>query len=109
ETGAAPRGDFLPLGEIVQSSRKIVTAWAVEGDLDVANVKSNSFELEWPPKSGRMVSFPEVDRAAWFAPAQARRKSCPARGSSSHGFSPRSIAKWAQLPDNPRLNSPFPR
>jgi predicted NUDIX family NTP pyrophosphohydrolase len=77
ETGAVPRGDFLPLGELVQSSRKTVTAWAVEGDLDVANVKSNSFELEWPPKSGRMLSFPEVDRAAWFSPGEARRKILP--------------------------------
>jgi predicted NUDIX family NTP pyrophosphohydrolase len=77
ETGVAPRGDFLPLGELVQPSRKIVTAWAVEGDLDVAKLKSNSFELEWPPRSGRMVSFPEVDRAAWLAPAEARRKILP--------------------------------
>jgi predicted NUDIX family NTP pyrophosphohydrolase len=77
ETGAAARGDFLPLGELVQSSRKIVTAWAVEGDFDVAQLKSNTFELEWPPRSGRMVSFPEVDRAAWFAPGAARRKILP--------------------------------
>ena len=77
ETGVAPRGDFLELGELVQPSRKIVTAWAVEGDLDVMKLTSNSFELEWPPKSGRKASFPEVDRAAWLAPAEARKKILP--------------------------------
>jgi predicted NUDIX family NTP pyrophosphohydrolase len=67
-----PEGLFLPLGELVQPSRKVVTAFAIEGDFDPASLKSNLFELEWPPKSGRMQSFPEVDRAAWFAPGEAR-------------------------------------
>jgi predicted NUDIX family NTP pyrophosphohydrolase len=74
ETGVTPGGDFVPLGEIVQKSRKIVTAWGVEGDIDVAQLKSNTFELEWPPKSGRKAVFPEVDRAAWFATAEAQRR-----------------------------------
>ena len=74
ETGARPRGDLLPLGELVQPGRKIVTAWALEGDFDPAGLKSNLFEIEWPPKSGRKQSFPEVDRAQWFSPADARRK-----------------------------------
>jgi predicted NUDIX family NTP pyrophosphohydrolase len=74
ETGARPEGDFLPLGDIVQAGRKIVTAWALEGDFDPADLTSNRFELEWPPKSGRKASFPEVDRAQWFSPAEARRK-----------------------------------
>ena len=74
ETGARPHGDFLPLGEVVQPGRKIVTAWAIEGDFDSATLRSNRFELEWPPRSGRKVSFPEVDRAEWFAPAEARQK-----------------------------------
>jgi predicted NUDIX family NTP pyrophosphohydrolase len=74
ETGAQPRGKFLPLGEIVQPGRKVVTAWAVEGDFDVGTLKSNLFEMEWPPKSGRRASFPEVDRAEWFSIADARRK-----------------------------------
>ena len=74
ETGARVRGDLLPLGELVQPGRKIVTAWALHGDFDVAALKSNFFELEWPPKSGRRVSFPEVDRAQWFSVAQARQK-----------------------------------
>jgi predicted NUDIX family NTP pyrophosphohydrolase len=74
ETGARPSGDFLPLGESVQPGRKIVTAWAVEGDFDVGALKSNLFEMEWPPKSGRKTSFPEVDRAEWFSIEDARKK-----------------------------------
>jgi len=74
ETGTRPDGKFLPLGEVVQAGGKIVTAWALEGDFDPATLTSNRFELEWPPKSGRKVSFPEVDRAQWFSPAEARQK-----------------------------------
>src|ERR1700704_3582017 len=74
ETGARPRGDCLALGEVVQPGRKIVTAFALAGDFDPATLRSNTFELEWPPKSGRKASFPEVDRAQWFAPAAARQK-----------------------------------
>jgi len=77
ELGAEARGDFQELGELVQPSRKVITAWAVEGDFDPRNLRSNTFELEWPPKSGRKRSYPEVDRAEWFAPAQARRKILP--------------------------------
>jgi predicted NUDIX family NTP pyrophosphohydrolase len=62
------------LGELRQPSGKIVTAWAVEGDVDVGDVHSNTFELEWPPRSGRTKEFPEVDRAAWFGLEEARRK-----------------------------------
>jgi len=79
ETGARPAGKFLPLGEVVQAGGKIVTAWALEGDFDPATLTSNRFELEWPPKSGRKVSFPEVDRAQWFCPAEARQKILPAQ------------------------------
>jgi predicted NUDIX family NTP pyrophosphohydrolase len=74
ETGARPDGDFLALGELVQGGRKIVTAFALEGDFDPATLRSNTFELEWPPRSGRKASFPEVDRAQWFSPAEARQK-----------------------------------
>ena len=74
ETGARPSGDLLPLGELAQPSRKVVTAWAVEGDFDVGALKSNLFEMEWPPKSGRKTSFPEVDRAEWFSIEDARKK-----------------------------------
>jgi predicted NUDIX family NTP pyrophosphohydrolase len=61
----------------VQPSRKVITAFAVEGDFDPAELKSNHFELEWPPRSGRQQSFPEVDRVAWFASAEARDKIQP--------------------------------
>jgi predicted NUDIX family NTP pyrophosphohydrolase len=72
ETGQAIDGDFRPLGEIRQAGGKRVVAWAVSGDVDAARITSNSFELEWPPRSGRRQSFPEIDRAAWFSLAEAR-------------------------------------
>ncbi|HKN10097.1 MAG TPA: NUDIX domain-containing protein [Pseudomonadota bacterium] len=74
ETGMRVAGDFVALGELVSPGRKIVSAFALEGDFDPATLRSNTFELEWPPKSGRMQSFPEVDRAQWFAPDEARHK-----------------------------------
>ena len=74
ETGVCPEGDLLPLGKVVQPGRKIVTAFALAGDFDPAALRSNLFEMEWPPRSGRKASFPEVDRAQWFSPADARRK-----------------------------------
>jgi predicted NUDIX family NTP pyrophosphohydrolase len=74
ETGTRPRGEPRPLGELTQPGRKIVTAFALEGDFDIATLKSNTFELEWPPKSGRNTTFPEVDRAEWFSLAMAREK-----------------------------------
>jgi predicted NUDIX family NTP pyrophosphohydrolase len=66
ETGVALTGPLQPLGEIRQRGGKRVNAFAVEGDLDVAAIASNSFEIEWPPRSGKMRTFPEVDRAEWF-------------------------------------------
>jgi predicted NUDIX family NTP pyrophosphohydrolase len=74
ETGTHLRGEFRPLGETTQAGRKIVTAFALEGDFDPATLKSNTFELEWPPKSGRKATFPEVDRAQWFSLDMARKK-----------------------------------
>ena len=74
ETGTHPRGEFRPLGELTQPGRKIVTAFALEGEFDPAMLKSNTFELEWPPKSGRKATFPEVDRAQWFSLEMARAK-----------------------------------
>jgi predicted NUDIX family NTP pyrophosphohydrolase len=74
EVGEAPDGALIDLGEVVQPGRKVVRAFALEGDFDVSRLQSNSFEMEWPPKSGRRQSFPEVDRAGWFAPEDARRK-----------------------------------
>lgn len=72
-----PVGPYRALGEIKQPSRKLVAVFAVEGDFDPATVKSNRFELEWPPNSGRIQSFPEVDRAYWFTLAEARVKIQP--------------------------------
>ena len=69
-----PDGEALELGEIRQKNGKRVTAWAVEGDLDAGAITSNTFEIEWPPRSGRRQEFPEVDRAAWFGLAAARTK-----------------------------------
>jgi predicted NUDIX family NTP pyrophosphohydrolase len=72
ETGAAAPTALHPLGEV--KGRKLLTAWAGEGDLDTGAITSNTFELEWPPRSGRMQSFPEIDRAAWFDLDTARTK-----------------------------------
>ncbi|MEO8681764.1 MAG: NUDIX domain-containing protein [Vicinamibacterales bacterium] len=79
ETGFVAAGPFAELGAIKLSSGKRVTAWAFEGDGDPARVVSNTFELEWPKGSGRMKQFPEVDRAAWFSPEEARRRILPAQ------------------------------
>jgi predicted NUDIX family NTP pyrophosphohydrolase len=73
ETGLAPAGDFLPLGSFRQSSAKTVEVWAVEGDADPARLQPNSFTMEWPPRSGQIKAFPEVDRAGWFTLAEAAR------------------------------------
>jgi predicted NUDIX family NTP pyrophosphohydrolase len=78
ELGSAPPGSgHRDLGEIVQPSGKRLIAFAIEGDFDPATLTSNLFEMEWPPKSGRLQSFPEVDRAAWFGVEDARRKILP--------------------------------
>jgi predicted NUDIX family NTP pyrophosphohydrolase len=77
ETGARPTGAVEPLGEVVQAGGKRVSAWAIEGDFDPATLVSNTFELEWPPRSGRTAQFPEVDRAQWFAPGEAQQKLLP--------------------------------
>ncbi|MFJ2511094.1 NUDIX domain-containing protein [Streptomyces griseoviridis] len=69
---ASPDGPALPLGEVVQRGGKTVTAWAVEADLDPAAVVPGTFRMEWPPKSGRLQDFPELDRVAWFTPDRAR-------------------------------------
>ncbi len=74
ETGCAVSGEFIPLTPRQQAGGKIVTAWAVEGDCDPSSIKSNTFSMEWPPRSGRMKEFPEVDRAGWFTKAEAKEK-----------------------------------
>ena len=74
ETGCRAQGPFIPLTPITQRGGKIVQAWAVEGDCDPAQLRSNLFSLEWPPKSGKRQQFPEVDRAEWFSVPVALRK-----------------------------------
>lgn len=74
ETGHEPAGPYQPLGEVAQAGGKRVIAWAARGDFDPATLASNRFEIEWPPRSGRMQSFPEIDAAAWFSPEEARRR-----------------------------------
>lgn len=72
-----PTGEAVPLGEVLQRGGKRVVAFALEGDLDAAAIRSNSFTIEWPPHSGHMASFPEIDAAAWLDPATAREKILP--------------------------------
>jgi predicted NUDIX family NTP pyrophosphohydrolase len=82
ELGAPPAIDpsaLIDLDEVRQRSGKIVRAWAVEGNFDPASLRSNTFTMEWPPRSGREREFPEVDRAEWFIPAEAKRKINPAQ------------------------------
>ncbi|HUU44938.1 MAG TPA: NUDIX domain-containing protein [Acidobacteriota bacterium] len=74
ETGQEVSGEFIALAPIKQASRKIVHAWAVEAEVDAAGIKSNTFTLEWPPKSGKIQEFPEVDRAGWFTLGEAMVK-----------------------------------
>lgn len=79
ETGVDLAGDFVALAPVVQKGGKKVYAWAIAGDIDAGALQSNSFSLEWPPKSGKMNSFPEIDRGAWFTLAQAKEKINPAQ------------------------------
>lgn len=80
ELGAGPPdGPVEDLGEIRQKGGKRVRAWAIAGDLDAEAISSNTFELEWPPRSGRMIEVPEVDRASWFTLEDAREKINPAQ------------------------------
>ncbi len=77
ETGFGMAGRFVPLAPVVQSSGKRVAAWAVEGDLDASAIRSNTFSMEWPPRSGLQREFPEVDRASWFTLEEAKRRINP--------------------------------
>lgn len=79
ETGFAVTPPFLALGEVVQKSGKRILAWAFAGDCDPARLRCNTFELEWPPRSGRRQTYPEIDRVEWFGTEQARRKILPAQ------------------------------
>jgi predicted NUDIX family NTP pyrophosphohydrolase len=75
ETGTAlPPGELVELGSVKQKGGKVVSAWAAQGDLDAGSVRSNTFTMEWPPRSGRTAEFPEIDRAEWFGVDAAREK-----------------------------------
>jgi predicted NUDIX family NTP pyrophosphohydrolase len=74
ETGFRVSGDFIQLSSVKLRSGKVLMAWAVEGDCDPSQIKSNTFPMEWPPHSGRHQEFPEVDRAAWLAVGEAKKK-----------------------------------
>jgi predicted NUDIX family NTP pyrophosphohydrolase len=75
----APIEGWIDLGEVTQAGGKRVRGWAVEGDLDAEQISSNTFEIEWPPRSGRRATFPEIDRAMWCAPHEAVRRVVPAQ------------------------------
>lgn len=79
ETGKAIDGHFIQLNPIKQKSGKTVQAWAIEGDIDENSIVSNTFSLEWPPKSGKMINVPEIDKAAWFDTETAKQKINPAQ------------------------------
>ena len=74
ETGFTAQGDFLELGAVQQSGGKVVSAWAFEGDCDPSDLVSNRCQLEWPPRSGRLIEIPEVDRGGWFSISEARER-----------------------------------
>jgi predicted NUDIX family NTP pyrophosphohydrolase len=74
ETGIRLEGELMPLGEVKQAGGKVVRAWTLERDCDPSQIKSNMFSLEWPPRSGTMREFPEVDRFGWFTLKEARTK-----------------------------------
>jgi predicted NUDIX family NTP pyrophosphohydrolase len=74
-----PDGELVDLGEVKQRGGKVVTAWALEGDADADEISSNTFTMEWPPRSGKTQEFPEIDRAGWFALDEARTRILPAQ------------------------------
>ncbi len=101
ETGFPIDGEFRPLDPVKQSGGKVVQAWAIEADCDPAQVRSNLFSLEWPPKSGKTQQFPEVDRAGWFDIPDARMRIVPAQ----IGFIEQLISVLGNVKE-PKLSSP---
>lgn len=89
ETGQSICGDFIELTPLKQKSGKVVYCWLVQADLDLAGFRSNLFEMEWPRRSGRMQTFPEIDRVAWFGPEEALRKILPGQA----GFVTEALAR----------------
>jgi predicted NUDIX family NTP pyrophosphohydrolase len=82
ETGFPLDGSLEPLTSVSQKGGKTVALFAIEGDCDATAIRSNTFTMEWPPKSGRAAEFPEVDRAGWFGPAEAKQKLNPAQAAA---------------------------
>jgi predicted NUDIX family NTP pyrophosphohydrolase len=74
ETGIKVQGDFMELTPVKQKSGKVIYAWALQGNFNTAEIKSNTFEIEWPPKSGKKKAFPEIDKAVWFTMYEAKKK-----------------------------------
>src|SRR5215203_4215980 len=93
ETGHTISGNFIALSPIIQKAGKQVDAWALEGDIDATAIRSNSFKIEWPPKSGNWKSYPEIDKAAWFGIEMAKEKINPAQAA----FIDETITKLAAL------------
>lgn len=79
ETGVKLNGNFIELEQIKQKGGKLVLTWAIEDDLDPAAIRSNTFQMEWPPKSGKRIEFPEIDQASWFPLELAKEKINPAQ------------------------------
>ena len=79
ELGTKPSGEFIELHPVKQLAGKVVYAWALKGDLDTGTIKSNSVSIEWPPRSGKKISFPEIDKAQWFTATAAKEKINPAQ------------------------------
>jgi predicted NUDIX family NTP pyrophosphohydrolase len=106
ETGHdLPPGERISLGSVRQKGGKIVEAWAVEGDLDVTTVSSNTFSMEWPPRSGRMQEFPEVDRMGWFDLTAAWAKILPSQAAFLDRLAGQ-LADASQCPPSPPRPSP---
>ena len=96
ETGfEAPGGEWIPLGDIRQAGGKVVTAWAAEGNCVAEEIRSNMFEMEWPPKSGRKQEFPEVDRAGWFSLVEAKTRIVAGQAA----FLDRLVERLGEMPD----------
>jgi len=105
ETGLpAPQGEYLPLTAINQKGGKTVHSWAVEGEVDGDKIHSNSFEVEWPPRSGKKQAFPEIDQGAWFSIQEAQEKINPGQVSLVEEF----VEKWRSInvEDSTHLTSP---
>jgi predicted NUDIX family NTP pyrophosphohydrolase len=93
ETGFPAAGDFIELGELKQPGGKIISAWAFEGDCDAKDLRSNTFTMEWPPRSGRKQEFPEVDRGSWYSVEEAKERLFPGQREFIDGLL-RNLRQW---------------